>query len=84
MLVENFTVSKIIFARRAILVVHTGSTGMSSDKHDHYDHRHNDERWSELIIACSFIDVTNFTLILILYGLLRKNLLEFLKMYPGN
>jgi len=45
---------------------------MSSGKQDHYDHRHNDERWSELIIACSFIDVTNFTRILILYGLLRK------------
>jgi len=36
-------------------------------------------RWSELIITGSFIDITNFSCILILYDLARKNLLQFLK-----
>ena len=42
---------------------------------------HNDECWSELIATCSFVDITHFTCILILYGLSHKNLLD---LSPGN
>ena len=58
--------------------------GKSSGQQDHYDLRHNDECWSEIIITCSFIDFTNFDCILMLYGFL----LEFFKNVcwtsPGN
>ena len=40
---------------------------------------HSDEHLLELIITCSFIDITNFTCILILYGLSHNNLLELFK-----
>jgi len=71
MLLENFIVSKVIFAHQAIFsTLYIGRPDVG----------HNDERWSELIITCSFIDITNFTYILILYGLSRKkNLTEFFK-----
>ena len=82
MLVENYVISNVIFARQAIF-----STllymGKSWSKHVRCDLRHTDEHWLELIITCSFIDNTNFTCILILYGLSRKNFLELLQMYPG-
>jgi len=57
--------------------------GNCSGRQDHCDLRHNDERWLQLISTCSFIDSTNFTCISTLYGLSRKNVLEFLKMYSG-
>jgi len=72
MLLENFTISNVIFARRAIFS--TLYMGKSSGKQDHYHHRHSDERWSELTITCSLY--TNFTCVLILYGLSRKNIYE--------
>ena len=75
MLHENLVISNVIFARQAIFS--TLYIGKSSGKQDHYHHRHSDERWSELIITCSFIDITNFTCVLILYGLSCKNLLDF-------
>ena len=33
---------------------------------------HSDERWSELTITCSFIDIISFTYVLILYGLSHR------------
>jgi len=76
MLHENLVISNVIFARQAIFS--TLYIGKSSGKQDHYHHRHSDECWSELIITCSFIDITNFTCVLILYGLsCKKNLLDF-------
>ena len=76
MLHENLVISNVIFARQAIFS--TLYIGKSSGKQDHYHHRHSDERWSELIITCSFIDITNFTCVLILYGLsCKKNLMDF-------
>ena len=53
--------------------------GKSSVKQDHYDLRHSDEHWLELIITCSFIGITNFICNLLSYGLLCKYLLEFKK-----
>jgi len=75
MLLENFIVSNAIFARKAVFS--TVYTEKSSGKRDHCDLRHSDERWSELIITCSLIDITNFTCILILYGLSRKIIWNF-------
>jgi len=66
-----------LYARQAIFS--RLYTGTSSGKQDHCDLRRNDERSSELIITCSFTDIANFTCILILYGLSRKNQLKFLK-----
>ena len=76
MLLENFIVSKVIFAHQAIFsTLYIGRPDVG----------HNDKRWSELIITCSFIDITNFTYILILYGLSRKkNLTEFFKCIPEH
>ena len=55
--------------------------GKSSGKQYHYDLR-------EFIIPRSFVDITIFTCILILYDLSHKNLLEFFKnvsrISPGN
>jgi len=84
---ENFVIGNVMFARQAISSILY--IGKSSGKQDHYDIRHNDEHWSELFIACSVIDITNFTCILIfLYGLSGKNILEFKKnvswISPGN
>jgi len=82
MLHENLVISNVIFARQAIFS--TLYIGKSSGKQDHYHHRHNDEYWSELIITCSFIDITNFTCVLILYGLSCKKILWILlQKYPG-
>jgi len=75
MLLEKFIVSNAIFARKAVFS--TVYIGKSSGKRDHCDLRHSDERWSELIITCSLIDITNFTCILILYGLSRKIIWNF-------
>jgi len=70
MLLENFIISNVIFACQAIFsAVYIGK---SSGKRDHYDLGHSGEHWSELVIMCSFIDITNFTCILILYGVSRK------------
>ena len=76
MLLENFIVSKVIFAHQAIFsTLYIGRPDVG----------HNNERWSELIITCSFIDITNFTYILILYGLSRKKKsYGIFKMYPGT
>ena len=71
MLLENFTISNVIFACQAIFS--TLYIGKSSGKLDHSDLRRNDEHSLELVITCSFIDITNFTCVLILYGLSRKN-----------
>jgi len=64
MLLENFIISNVIFARRAFFS--TLYIGRSSGKQDHYDLR-------ELIITCLIVDITNFTCILMLYGLSCKN-----------
>ena len=77
MVLENFIISNVIFAHQAIFS--TLYIGKSSGKQDHYDLRHSDQHLSELIITCLFIDITNFTCILILYGLSCKNLLEVFK-----
>jgi len=68
MLLENFTISNVIFACQAIFS--TLYIGKSSGKLDHW---RNDEHSLELVITCSFIDITNFTCVLILCGLSRKN-----------
>ena len=74
MLLENFIISDVIFARKAVF---STLYGKSSGKQNHYDLRHIDERWSELIITCSLMDITNFACILILYGLSRKIIWNF-------
>jgi len=66
-LLEYFIISNAVFARQAIFS--TLYTGKSLGREDHCDLRHSDEHWSELIITCSFIDITNFTCILTLYSL---------------
>ena len=75
-----------IFARQTIFS--TLCIGRSSGEQDHYDLRHNDERWSELSVKCSFIDITNFTCILILYGCRVKIFWNLKKnaslIFPGN
>ena len=71
MLVENFITSNVIFTCQAIFS--TLYIGKSSGKLDHSDLRRNDEHSLELVITCSFIDITNFTCVLILCGLSRKN-----------
>jgi len=71
MLLENFTISNVIFACQAIFS--TLYIGKFSATLDHSDLRRNDEHSLELVITCSFIDITNFTFVLILYGLSRKN-----------
>ena len=70
LLLENFIISSVILACRVIFS--TLCIGKSSGKQCHYDLR-------EFIIPCSFVDITIFTCILILYGLSHKNLLEFKK-----
>ena len=49
MFLENFVISNVIFALRAIFS--TLYIGKSSGKRDHYDLGHSDECWSELVIA---------------------------------
>jgi len=81
MLLENFIISNVIFAREVIFSALY--IGKSSGKRDHCDLRHSGEHWSDLVITCSFIDITNFTCILILYGLSRKEIFWILlKMCP--
>jgi len=79
LLLENFIISSVILACRVIFS--TLCIGTSSGKQYHYDLR-------EFIIPRSFVDITIFTCILILYGLSHKNLLEFFKnvsrISPGN
>jgi len=65
MLLENFVVSNVIFAHQAIF--NTLYIGKSSG-----DLTCSDDHWSELIITCSFVDITNFTFILTSYALSRK------------
>jgi len=59
MLVESFIISNVIFSLHAIFT--TLYIVKSSGKQDHCDLGHSDEHWSQLIITCSFIDITNFT-----------------------
>jgi len=82
MLVESFIISNVIFSLRAIFT--TLYIVKSSGKQDHCDLRHNDEHWSELIITCSFIDITNFTCVFdIAWLVMQKIVRNFLKIYPG-
>ena len=69
MLLKDFIISSVIFARQAIFsTLYIGkSSGLLF-----MGWMHSDERWSELVITYSFIDITNFTCFFILCGLSCK------------
>ena len=72
MLLENFIVSNVIFARQAISTLYIVNPRVNRITMISGRLRHNDMCCSELMVICSVIDITNFTCILTLYGLSHK------------